>query len=177
MAWHGAALARARRADVLRLASQAWVRLIDAHYALGQYRQAADMVAEATARCAGFKQAPEYKVGGQAGVLGGWGTGWQAGWGAGTQTHKQADAAISRQQRAVAHCMVLHCMLVGSAVQCSACLHAHAAAFAPPQAPASEPSSCLLLVDVQQIPVNAVMPQAIEAAVTKAVGKSSKVAA
>ncbi len=42
---------------------QAWVRLIDAHYALGEYRQAADMMAEATARCAGFKQAPEYKVG------------------------------------------------------------------------------------------------------------------
>jgi hypothetical protein len=43
--------------------AQAWVRAIDAHYALGQFAEAAEALAQAQARCPGFKDIPEYKVG------------------------------------------------------------------------------------------------------------------
>lgn len=43
---------------------QAYVRLIDAYYALSRYRDAADAVTAAVRRDANFKALPEYKVSG-----------------------------------------------------------------------------------------------------------------
>jgi hypothetical protein len=39
------------------------VRAIDAHYALGQYAEAAEALAQAQASCPGFRDIPEFKVG------------------------------------------------------------------------------------------------------------------
>ena len=46
---------------------QAWVRLIDAHYALGQYAQAAEVCREAVQRDSSFRFRDEFKVGGPGG--------------------------------------------------------------------------------------------------------------
>jgi hypothetical protein len=53
---------RAGGATAGPVCAQAWVRVIDAHYALGSFAEAAEALAQAQARCPGFRGIPEYKV-------------------------------------------------------------------------------------------------------------------